>query len=95
MRHEQTSIIEAIRLDEARLAQLDEERRVVSKRLRNLHAQLATLEATVTPPVTSPSLSPEEKISLFRSLFKGREDVFPKLWISKNGDRKGYRRGFR
>ena len=90
MRREQTSIIEAIRLDEARLAQLDEERRVVSERLRHLHAQLATLEVAVTPSVESSSLSPEEKISLFRSLFKGREDVFPKLWISKNGDRKGY-----
>jgi hypothetical protein len=90
MRHEQTSIIEAIRLDEARLAQLDEERRVVSERLRHLHAQLATIEVAVTPSVESSSLSPEEKISLFRSLFRGREDVFPKLWISKKGDRKGY-----
>lgn len=90
MRHEQTSIVEAIRLDEARLAQLDEERRVVSERLRHLHAQLAALEAAVTPSVESTSLSPEEKVSLFRSLFRGREDVFPKLWISKKGDRKGY-----
>lgn len=33
--------------------------------------------------------SPEEKIRLFRSLFKGRTDVFAKRWESKNG-RAGY-----
>lgn len=33
--------------------------------------------------------SPEEKIHLFRSLFKGRTDVFAKRWESKNG-RAGY-----
>jgi len=36
------------------------------------------------------TLSSTEKITLFRSLFKGREDVYPKLWVSKNGARKGY-----
>ncbi|MGN0635385.1 MAG: TOTE conflict system archaeo-eukaryotic primase domain-containing protein, partial [Acutalibacteraceae bacterium] len=27
--------------------------------------------------------SPEDKIALFRSLFKGREDVFARRWYSK------------
>ncbi len=65
MRHEQTSIIEAIKLDKARLARLDEERRVISERLQHLHAQLATLEEVVTPSGKSSYLSPVEKISLF------------------------------
>lgn len=90
MRHEQISIVEAIRLDEARLARLDEERQIVNERLRHLHAQLAALKVAATPSIESSSLSPDEKISLFRSLFRGREDVFPKLWISRKGDRKGY-----
>jgi len=90
MRQQQISIIEAIRLDEARLARLDEERQAVNDRLRHLHAQLAALEVAATPTVESSSLSPDEKIALFRSLFRGREDVYPKLWVSQKGDRKGY-----
>lgn len=34
--------------------------------------------------------SPETKISLFRSLFKGREDVFARRWYSKTSDKSGY-----
>ncbi len=30
--------------------------------------------------------STEEKISLFRQLFRGREDVYPKRWESKNNN---------
>lgn len=35
------------------------------------------------------SLSPEEKIALFRSLFHGREDVYPVRWEAKTG-KSGY-----
>lgn len=34
--------------------------------------------------------SPQEKISVFRSLFKGREDVFARRWYSKALDKSGY-----
>lgn len=34
--------------------------------------------------------SPKTKISLFRSLFKGREDVFARRWYSKTSDKSGY-----
>lgn len=34
--------------------------------------------------------SSEEKINLFRSLFKGREDVFARRWYSKTTDKSGY-----
>ena len=33
---------------------------------------------------------PEEKIELFRTLFRGRNDVYPKRWISVDGSRSGY-----
>lgn len=36
------------------------------------------------------NLTPAYKINLFRSYFKGRDDVFAKLWISKNTGKKGY-----
>jgi hypothetical protein len=89
MRRDQMQIVEAIRHVEAQLAQLDEESHVISERLQQLRTQLTALEAA-TSSVESSSLSSDEKISLFRSLFKGREDVFPRLWISRKGDRKGY-----
>ena len=34
--------------------------------------------------------SKEQKISLFKSLFIAREDVYPTYWISKDGTKKGY-----
>ena len=32
----------------------------------------------------------KEKISIFRNLLKGREDVFAKYWVSRRTGKKGY-----
>lgn len=79
MNYDPKLIIEAIRHGEARLTELDEERRGVAERLQQLHARLATLETEATSATESSSLTQSDKITLFRSLFRGREDVFPKL----------------
>ena len=34
--------------------------------------------------------SPKEKIKLYRSLFRGREDVFARRWYSKKSEKSGY-----
>ena len=39
------------------------------------------------PPV---NLSLDDKITLFRSFFKGREDVFARRWFSKTTEKGGY-----
>ncbi len=70
---------------------------------KKLKAELALLkdktglvipEAEATPQNSISSInkhsSPEEKINLFRSLFKGREDVFARRWYSKTTDKSGY-----
>lgn len=36
------------------------------------------------------ALSPTDKVTLFRSLFRGRSDVYPKLWINSKNGTKGY-----
>lgn len=36
------------------------------------------------------SLSSKDKVTLFRSLFRGREDVFPVRWEARTGSRTGY-----
>lgn len=39
------------------------------------------------PPI---KLSLDEKVALFRSFFKGREDVFARRWFSKTTEKGGY-----
>jgi hypothetical protein len=56
----------------------------------DLRRQLSGIDIDPSPTQGNTILSPTAKIALFRSLFRGREDVYPKLWISKKGDRKGY-----
>lgn len=47
--------------------------------------------ATIAPHVAdAPVLSPAAKVALFRSLFKGRIDVFPRLWTNARTGRRGY-----
>lgn len=68
------------------------------KRLRIENARLRALLAqhgiTIDEPAPSiphkPSLSLEEKVALFRSLFQGREDVFARRWFSGSTGKSGY-----
>jgi superfamily II DNA or RNA helicase len=91
------SLRQAIAYEEAQLANLTHKRNESRERLAALKTQLATLESTPATPST-PAIQPvadtptttEEKISLFRQLFRGRNDVFPLLWISSKTGRKGY-----
>lgn len=43
----------------------------------------------LTPPVAAVTLTPAEKVALFRRLFHGRKDVYPVRWESKAG-KSGY-----
>src|SRR5439155_3135289 len=59
--------------------------------VRLLQAQLGTpgedVDCSASP---SPPSTAGEKVALFRGLFRGRDDVFPKLWVNPRTDRKGY-----
>jgi superfamily II DNA or RNA helicase len=46
--------------------------------------------APATPLRASSNLSTEQKIALFRRLFRGRTDVYPKRWEKKDGSKAGY-----
>ena len=41
-------------------------------------------------PLDSVQLNPTEKIKLFRSLFRGRDDVYPVRWESSQSGKTGY-----
>jgi hypothetical protein len=85
------SLIEAV---EKKLVQLDEQRAIILNQLDELKQQRQLLinqtpsdsiSHAVQPSVTNHS-SESEKIALFRSLFRGREDVFARRFESvKNG----------
>lgn len=72
---------------EKELARLDAERDAVQKKI-NL---LKTLKSRAND-TTMVSLSESEKIRLFRSLFKGRDNVYPKRFESKKTGKSGIRR---
>ena len=93
---------EAIADEERRLAELGEEARRAQARLAALQSDLAsTTSASTTqtnvvadplaqpPPPTTPRSS-AEKVALFRSLFRGRADVYPVRFVSKRTGQAGY-----
>lgn len=90
-------VLDAIASDEARLAGLEAERVEVQARLRSLRAELEATgpepEIRVRVPVATQARVPEtsaEKVALFRSLFRGREDVFPTRFVAKKTGKAGY-----
>ena len=91
------SIREAIAHEEARLAELAHRQDESRKRLTELKQELANVASEPTvlsiPAVQTHVDIPataDGKIRLFRQLFRGRDDVYPKLWVSTKTGRKGY-----
>ena len=74
------------------------ERQRLLERIKELEAENAELKKRlgedVVPAVHEPTamqkLSAQEKVELFRSVFKGREDVFARRWYSKASGKGGY-----
>ena len=73
------------------------ERQKLLERIKELEAENAKLRKKLGKDVTSiekrptamQNLSLQEKVDLFRSLFKGREDVFARRWYSKTSGKAG------
>lgn len=63
-------------------------------RLNDLESQKRTIEAQILQIKRElekhSTLTKEDKIALYRSLFIGREDVYATYWISADGLKKGY-----
>ncbi len=70
-----------------RITELEREKQV-------LEAELSRLEAEAALPVPAPAepsaLSNQEKVIIFRQLFRGREDVFPTRWENTKSGKSGY-----
>ncbi len=75
----------------ARLEELDAERNVLAEQLERLRSRQAPEQPS---GVAGASLTAEstaaEKITLFRRLFAGRQDVFPVRWDNRHTGKSGY-----
>ena len=86
----------AIEADEAELAAFRARQVALEKRVEALREELRGLEQARpgTSAVTSERgpnrLDASAKVALFRGLFHGREDVFPRLWANPRTGKKGY-----
>lgn len=91
------SLAQAIAAQEAKLVELDRKREDVRLRLEQLRTDLVALESAaaerlLAPPASdaAPAMTSSEQVALFRSLFRGRDDVYPKLWENTRTGKKGY-----
>jgi superfamily II DNA or RNA helicase len=78
---------------ESELQNLDTKRAELLAKISSLKAQrhqLLTGNASPGEPLVTGLSSGQEKIRLFRSLFRGREDVFPRRFESKKTGKSGY-----
>jgi superfamily II DNA or RNA helicase len=84
-------LLSEIAQEETRLAKLKEEIEVASDRLAALREQLAAepVVRIVAQAVHAPATN-AAKVALFRSLFRGREDVFPRRWENVKNGKSGY-----
>ena len=81
---------------EKRLAELDAEREGLLVSLEQLQlrykaeSKLPSPSQIFNPSSAATSLSNAEKVALFRSLFRGRDDVFPLRWENSKSAKAGY-----
>ncbi|UCE72372.1 MAG: DEAD/DEAH box helicase, partial [Nitrospiraceae bacterium] len=74
------------------MTEIDIERESLVNELNKLQITLSDIESgpVSSSAVTTIQFSPDKKITLFRSLFRGREDVYPRQWTSKKTGAIGY-----
>ncbi len=87
----------AIEAEQARLDRLEVECAAAKAHVVTLRARMAALDVLPQVPTAQDGTaglaapqSPREKVKLFRSLFRGREDLYPTRFISKKTGKPGY-----
>ena len=66
------------------------ENKLLHKEVDRLQSLLNGKGTPLTLPIIKRHLSLEEKVDVFRNLFKGREDVFARRWYSRTSGKSGY-----
>src|SRR6058998_3858145 len=93
-------LAEEIAREEERLTQLEAEQEQLRARIEKLRWESRSLSAekperffaVELPLVENKPVpqTPASKVALFRDLFRGRPDVFPKFWANSRTKKKGY-----
>lgn len=86
-------IDDQIRSIENRLTTLEKDRSTLLNELRKLRAQRDDQKPMALlgrPTLIKPPDSNEEKVELFLTLFRGREDIYPKRWENNKTNKSGY-----
>ena len=74
-----------------RIARLDDEKAALEVRLAEVEAARSEQQKGPQPKgLVSNRSAAREKIALFRSLFRGREDIFPRRWENARTGKAGY-----
>lgn len=66
------------------------ENEYLHKEVDRLQSLLGSKGTPLTLPIIKQHLSLEEKVDVFRNLFKGREDVFARRWYIRTSGKSGY-----
>ncbi len=92
-----TKAIEELAEAASHLSQLESARAKILSRIADLEKELAGQEnARAQTPIwpisktSSETLPLSEKVAIFKGLFRGREDVYARLWQNRRTGRKGY-----
>ena len=93
------SILHQIAEAERQISGLRQQQEEVETTLRTLRERLSLHDDENPHQATTPAalavsaattLTPEDKVALFLRLFRGRDDVYPKLWQIQKTGKKGY-----
>jgi len=89
------SIREAIAREEAKIDRVERAIKQSRAVLESLRAELPAGRLSSPSPLLCTTAMPTpvtsaEKVALFRSLFRGRDDLYPKFWSNTRTGRKGY-----
>jgi hypothetical protein len=94
MKRPKDAILQDLSRERTRLAQVERARTDALARIDSLRAELEE-SPTDAPKALAVSMdevprTPSEKVSLFRSLFRGRSDVFPTRFVARRTGKPGY-----
>src|SRR5210317_1800802 len=85
-----TALEEKLTALKAETSQAEEMLTSLRDSLQNLEEPQAGATASTTRDSCHPPPTPDEKVALFRSLFRGRDDIYPQMWVHQKTGKKGY-----
>jgi superfamily II DNA or RNA helicase len=91
--NERDQLLNAITEIKAEMARLNQARDRTAAKFEKLQAELAHLDDVEHGKAIAQFTKyarPEEKVQLFADFFRGRDDVFARLWENKKSGKKGY-----